>query len=191
MLLNVEAAATADTDYIYSGVVYSPANLTYKPKLTKKTLRLSTSSGLDTVGDDEYSVVYLTGGGEDSHSLTFQGEFGTDPDLISISYTHYDTGSSFDCDNLVLTENGTRLTCSTTVEESQPQGVYYLTAIVDTVASNSSVDQLVFPQAPEVTSVIGCTMQNNNQTSDCSTAGGETVTIYGKHLNVDMVRFCI
>ena len=131
----------------------------------------------------------MPGGGE-SYWLVFSGQFGPFPDLVSVDYRN--ENETFAC-AFTADENGlfgsitdTEIICRTATGE--PEGTYFLVVTVGGQPSEASVDQLIFPAVPIITSIEGCATNQDQGTADCPTVGGISISIYGRNLQAGLVR---
>ena len=175
--------------YPSSGRILSSTVFDYPPPvLAAATLRLNSST--ETVTDGNHSVCYIPRTG-DSYWLTFSGDFGYFPDQVKVFYSNRN-GSTFDClqepvipGDKTGSVQPTWIVCRT--ETLEQADTYFFTVEVGGQQSELGIDELIFPQVPQITRVTGCPSVAEMGTYDCETKGGDVITIAGSDLVVGMV----
>ena len=171
------------------GLLRHPERISYPaPVLTATTLRLNSSESVTLSQDEGYSFVNVPGGG-DSYWLVFSGQFGPFPDLVSVDYRNenetFACAFTADQNGFVGSITDTEIICRTATGE--PEGTYFIVVTVGGQPSEASVDQLIFPAVPIITSIEGCATNQDQGTADCPTVGGISISIYGRNLQAGLV----
>jgi len=186
--VSCQVGAGVGQDLVFTikvGFLVSPQGtdtLTYmKPVIVPTTIR----DALDGTKADTYTGLYSSG-----DTIYFDAEHvGNDWSVVSVTYASASNPTPQQCISVQLTPYATYTTIRCTTQTGTGSG-YHFTITALSHPSDPGTDTYNYVVPPTIESVSGCS-DVENTTVDCSTLGGELLTIIGTNFGASAVAIRI